>query len=337
MNEPDNHMQWDGISRGHYEVWYVTLNHRASNIGAWIRYTLESPHDQPPYAQIWFAFFDRINPQNTFGINQRFPISSLTANKAPFSVNIDDNTLTHQSASGALEGGGHSVRWDFRWSPNETTHRHLPAAMYWRGGLAETTVLTPSVNTELNGVIEVDGVAFLLSNEPGAQTHLWGRKHAHEWAWGHCNAFENHPEVALETLTIRLRKAGKVLPPITLLTLYRGDHAYRWTDLTCALVTWGDYGLGRYAFRATGRRVRVEGEYQCDPKHMVSAQYFDPDGQPAWCSNTEVADLRVRILTRSGIFSDWKPILGLTAPGTGHFEVATRSPNPAALHHHTEV
>src|SRR5689334_19648228 len=113
--ETDNVRRWDGQRRGHYEVWYLTLNDPASRDGYWIRYTLESPLDGhgEPYAQLWFARFGT----STFGINRKFPIASMTAAGAPFSVSIGGNKLTNDSAKGALSGDGHSAEWDLRWSP----------------------------------------------------------------------------------------------------------------------------------------------------------------------------------------------------------------------------
>ena len=68
LSEADNVRVWDGHKRGHYEVWYVTFNHRESNTGYWIRYALESPEAGrgDPYAQLWFAHFDARDPERTF-------------------------------------------------------------------------------------------------------------------------------------------------------------------------------------------------------------------------------------------------------------------------------
>ncbi len=41
--EADNVRNWDGVARPHYEVWYLTFNHRESGTGYWICYTLDAP------------------------------------------------------------------------------------------------------------------------------------------------------------------------------------------------------------------------------------------------------------------------------------------------------
>jgi hypothetical protein len=335
----DNVRRWDGASTGHYEVWYVTLNHRESSTGYWIRYTMEAPvHGHgAPYAQLWFACFDRNAPSRTFAINQIHPIGQMVAHAAPFSVRIGDAEITHRGARGAIKGGGHDVSWDLRWLPSLQTHRQLPSVMYKRGGVGDTTVLTPNIDVPIRGTITVDGTPHELAGDPGGQTHLWGRKHAHSWAWGHCNAFEGRRGAALEALTVRLKKRGRVLPPLTIFALYLDGEVYRWNEFQHTLLARGDYSTGRYAFRGRRGRVRVEGEYTCRPEDMVVAQYADPDGEPSWCANTEVADLRVTVWKRAGVFGRWREHARLVAAGTGHFEVGGRTRDPAVEKDHVTV
>ena len=58
-NFSDNMCRWDGTGAPHYEVWFLTLNHRASQRGFWFRYVLESPIatvlDAQPRASLWAA------------------------------------------------------------------------------------------------------------------------------------------------------------------------------------------------------------------------------------------------------------------------------------------
>lgn len=338
MRDADNLRRWDGQRRGHYEVWYLTFNHRASGTGFWIRYTLESPlegHGEP-YAQLWFACFDRRNPTRTFGINRKLPIAEMTAAADPFAVSIGEAHLTGESARGSIAGAGHEARWDLSWAPAPRTHRQLPPVMYLRGGLGETTVLTPNLDVPVRGTVEVDGRRFDLSGEPGGQTHLWGKKHAHRWAWGHCNAFQGQPGAALETLSVQLQRGGRVLPAMTILTLYLDGHAYRWNRFRDVPFTGAEFGTGSYRFRATGLRHRLEGEYTCRPEDMVVAPYEDPDGEPSFCSNTEVADLRLTLFERAGL-GRWRERAHLQAPGTGHFEVGSRERDPAVTKDHVTV
>ncbi|HSE96935.1 MAG TPA: hypothetical protein VLD57_01610, partial [Blastocatellia bacterium] len=72
-NLSDNLCRWDGRSSGHFEVWFLTLNHRAERKGFWLRYTLESPRATgrllrqsgsllQSSAGLWAAVFDASSP-----------------------------------------------------------------------------------------------------------------------------------------------------------------------------------------------------------------------------------------------------------------------------------
>ncbi|HWM84906.1 MAG TPA: hypothetical protein VNO33_03685, partial [Kofleriaceae bacterium] len=86
-NEADNRRRWDGRP-GHYEVWYLTLNHRPSRTGAWLRYTLEAPLGGEAHAALWFAHFDARVPERTFGIHREFPIADMVAQERPFALSL---------------------------------------------------------------------------------------------------------------------------------------------------------------------------------------------------------------------------------------------------------
>jgi hypothetical protein len=333
----DNVRRWDGAARGHYEVWYLTFNHAASQTGYWIRYTLESPLAGvgEPYAQLWFAQFDARDGRRTFGINRKFPIAAMTARRDPFAVAIDGSELGHDRARGALAGDGHDVRWDLRWAPSPRTHRHLPDVMYARGGLGETTVLSPNLDMAVVGSLTVDGRTLTFDGEPGGQTHLWGRKHAHAWAWGHCNAFDDRPGAAFEALTVRLRRRGLTLPPLTIVTLYLDGEALAFNQFRHTAGNRGDFGTGYYRFRAWRPTVRLEGELSARPDDMLVAHYHDPDGAPSYCANTEIGDLRITVWRRER--TSWREAARLVAPRRGHFEVGSRERDPAVVRDHVTV
>lgn len=337
-NVADNHRRWDGHTPGRYEVWYLTFNDPATGDGFWIRYTLEAPdaaHGEP-YAQLWFARFSADAARATFGINRRQPIATMTASTDPFAVTIGANRFAHDRARGALSGAGHAVEWDLEWTPNPRTMRWLPSVMYRKGGLGETTVLSPSPDLALRGTITVDGHEYALDGAPGGQTHLWGSKHAFAWAWAHCNAFEDAPGHALEVLTVRLLRRGTKLPWMTLATLRTPDGEIAFNRFDQALLApRPELGGGRLRFTAMGLTAKLEGDFSAPLDRFVRAEYADPDGEPAWCHNTCAADLTLRLSRRT--LGGWRLERELRSAGRAHFEVAGRQPDGAVTHLHTTV
>src|SRR5262249_21767344 len=250
--------------------------------GFWIRYTLESPTHEPPYAELWFAAFDARDPDRNVAVRKRYSIADFEAQGSPFSLRIGEAVFRPARARGAIPRAGHDVSWDLAWLAAERTHRWLPDVIY-RTSFADTRVLSPNLDVPLRGRVVVDGREFLLEGEPGGQTHIWGRKHAFTHAWAHVNAFEGKRGAALESITVRLKRGGIVPPPLTLLTLYLDGEEPRFTDLADTLLTRGRYATCRYEFHARGKTVRLHGEFTCRPQDMILAEYVDPAGEKLFC------------------------------------------------------
>ena len=340
-SEPDNVRRWDGKSPGHHEVWFLTLSHRASATGTWIRYTLEAPLAGDARAELWFAHFDARRPDRTFGFHRVFPIAELVAEADPFAVSIAGAILRHDRARGELAGAGHRAAWDLSWRPAPRTHRHLPAIFYrslgGRGSLADSAVLSPNLDVAMHGFIEVDGRRLELDGEPGGQSHIWGRKRAHAWAWGRATAFEAQPGAALECLTGWVSRGGRVAPPATVASLYLDGEELHFNRLRSLPLNRGRAGTGFYRFSAAAPTARVDGEFSCRPEDMLMARYEDPDGEPLFCANTEVGDLRVTVFRRAHPLARWREARVLHAPRTAHFEVAGRERDPAIGKLHTRL
>src|SRR6185503_5947558 len=117
--------------------------------------------------------------------------------RAPFRLDIGDAQLGHDHAIGALDGAGHHIEWNLRWQPADEVLRQLPDVMYLRGGLGETTYLSPNPRVPLTGTLVVDGERLAFDRDVLGQTHVWGRKHAFSWAWGRCADFAGAPDAVL--------------------------------------------------------------------------------------------------------------------------------------------
>ncbi|MFI5290712.1 MAG: tocopherol cyclase family protein [Polyangia bacterium] len=335
-----NRMRWTR-EPGHYEVWYATFTDLETRTGFWIRYTLEAPKEGhgEPYAQLWFARFDPSDPARTFGINRKLPISELREEREPFRLRLGEAELRADGMRGALAGAGHSAEWDFSWHPSETVHLHLPGAAYL-GHWADTQVLSPNLNVAARGQLTVDGKSYALDGAPLGQTHIWGKKHAYSWAWSHCNAFDGDRGAALETLSIRLRRGSIVLPKLTLLSLYlEGDEPahLEFRQPWKMPLARSDYGTGRYHLIAADAEYKVEAELTCRPEDMILAEYVDPDGDPAYCHNTECADARVKIWRRSPFVGRFREHRTLSSTRGAHYEWGARAGDPLVKKRHVAI
>jgi hypothetical protein len=317
--EPDNLRRG---KPGTYEVWYLTWN-GPDDAGYWLRHVIE-----PDYAELWFARFDP-KGERTFGVHQRF--ATATSTDALFSVRVGGATLGHDHAVGSLAAGGHDVAWDLRWIAANHAMRLLPDVMYARGGLGETTVVSPNPRVAMSGWLTVDGERHVFDRVVMGQTHLWGKRHAYSWTWGRCAEFDDS-DAMFEILGVRLERRGFRLPPMVLVTYCDGGETHRLGQFRHVVLNRATWDVGRVQFAARGSLVKIEGELTCTPGDMITAPYLDPDGTEVFCANTEIGDARVTVWKRGAL--GWKEHRLLFGRRRAHFEVGGRTKDPRVVREH---
>jgi hypothetical protein len=333
-NDAANLCRWDGKSAGHYEVWFLTFNQRATGRGFWFRYTIEIPQtaqdpfitishtSQLPRAELWATVFDRHHPDKDFGLIQAHPIQGFDAETKRFNLRIDQASLSASHATGKVESGNHSIAWDLSFIPNETTYQHVPKSLTTLVR-PSSFVCSPNLNTRFTGRVTIDGEDIFIENEPGCQTHLWGSKHVDEWVWVHANAFEKDEETVFEGLSARPRRVGRTLSPLLSLYLKHRGEEHHFTRLRLAEQWQHEFGIGYWRFSALNTKIYIKGTAQCRLKDMLQVKYVDPDGEPLYCINSEVANLKIKILRRvHGI--RWRHVETINARATAHLEHAAR-------------
>lgn len=332
VNFSGNLCRWDGRSAPHYEVWFLTLNHRASQRGFWFRYTLESPlasdHYSKPSAGLWASAFFRASPERNLGLKREYAIDQFEfEGREDFSLKIGDGLFSPTRAAGIVDSGDHSIEWDLSYAPCRKTYHHLTRTLV-QLARPSSFVCSPNLDTRFSGSIVVDGQHIALEDEPGCQSHLWGRKHVDDWVWVHSNAFEKHPGTVFEGLAARPRRAGRTLPPIQSLYLRHRGEEHRFVRLRLAEQWQRRLGMGYWSFSAMNTRVYIEGAAQCRLRDMLQAEYSDPDGERLYCINSEVANLRIRLFRRvHGV--RWRHVETIKSYATAHVEHASRTMDAA--------
>lgn len=344
MNDADNLQRWRTEQTGVYEVWYTTWNDPKTDQGFWLRFITEVPRPgtggappfgEEPRGELWFARFDPTRPDKTFGIHKRFRNELVSASTDPFSVIINGCHLGHDQSFGELSGDGHDVRWDLRWEPAARTLHQFPGLLYARGGLAETTVLSPNPRVPLSGSLIVDGEELTFNRAIAGQTHVWGKKHAYSWTWGRCAELAGAPDGLLEILGVRLQRRGIMVPPMTIVSLDLDGERHRFNKFRHIAVNRGSWSTGRASFSARSATVKIEGELTCTPDQMVNAPYLDPDGTEVFCANTEIGDARIIVYKRSG--TAWREHRRLEGRRRAHFEIGGRVRDARVTRPHTLV
>ena len=321
-----NALRWDG-GPGHYEVYYLSATDRASGVGLWIRYTMLAPRPEtgePATCSLWFLAMDPSRPGRPVARKATFAASKLSSERRPFRLAIGDAELTDRGMRGGIE----DVAWDLRWEDGGGAYEHVHPLLE-RARIAKTVLVLPHADLAVSGTVQWEGRTLELDGARGGQAHLWGSKHAARWCWAHCNDFEieqgeRRPGDFLDGVSVFVPRLGREVGPSTpVVARLEGRELLATSPLAVArsesLFTLTSWHMD--AHRA-GRRIVVDVDARRDD--LVGVTYHDPDGETAYCYNTETASMRVQVLERDGHL--WRHTDTLVAPRRAHFEYAQRQP-----------
>ena len=321
MGSDANALRWDRTP-GHYEVYYVSLTDAASGCGAWIRYTMVAPLDGEPTCALWFMAMEPAGGLR--GHKQTLPIDRLQARAQPFELVIGDARLDDHG----MRGGFDDVAWDLRWEPRLHAYKHVHPLLE-RAKIAKTVLTLPHPDLAIEGTLRFDGRELQLQGARGGQAHLWGSKHAARWAWTHCSDLvtasgEPASDSFIDAVSVFVPRVGRTVGPSTPIVARLLGEDFISISPLAVLRTPSEFSLTDWRFAARAGKRRIEVEVDASRDALVGVTYHDPDGDLAYCYNSEIARMRVEISDRVG--SGWKPRETLVADGRAHFEYAQREP-----------
>ena len=320
-----NALQWDGTP-GHYEVHYLTLTDPATRWGIWIRYTMRAPLDgSAGEAHLWFL---AMHPDGRrFARKETLPVDRLVAEAEPFRLSIGDSELSDRGCAGAVDG----ARWELAWEPRLEAAEHVHPLLR-RLKIARTVLVLPHPDVAVSGTIAFDGEELTLDGVHGGQAHLWGSKHAARWAWAHCGDFATHAgepvrDAYVDGVSVVVPRFGREVGPSTpVVGRFLGED-FRATSPAAVLRAPSRFGLSSWHFEAVDGARKIVVEVDAPRETLAGVTYHDPDGDLAYCYNSEVASMRLGVLDKRGRGRfGWVLRETYVADGTAHFEYAQRTP-----------
>lgn len=332
MTERWNAMQWDG-EPGHYEVWYVTFTDPATGVGFWIRYTMVAPlpeTGEQATCSLWLMAMDPADPGRNVGQKVSFPVSQMHATAEPFELRIGDATLTDHGMSGSLEQDGIASEWDLSWEPRLEAYGHVHPFLR-RAKIAKTVLFLPHPGFGVRGFVQIGERRIEVAGAEGGQAHLWGSKHATRWAWAHCNDFtgpdgRRRDDTFLDGVSVYVPRFGRQIGPNTPVVARVGGQDLLSVGPLAVTRNPSEFGLDHWRFEARAGRRKATCEVSARRQDLVGVTYHDPDGELAYCYNTEVADMRLSLWERDGRRAPWRKVDELRSERHAHFEYAQRTP-----------
>lgn len=322
----ENKMRWDRRTKAFMEVWYSTITHRASGAGVWFRYTLTAPEARvgPPYCELWAFYFDP-DGKRSFAGKHRFEIDELAASNGRDDgalVRIGDSWLSENHLEGEVAAADRRLRWSIDFEPSLRCYQHLPAVLRSRLERRASVVCSPNLSVPMTGEVELDGEVLSLYEDPGAQSHRWGRRHPESWAWAHCSMWDEGATAVFEGVAAKPSLGPVSGPTTTFLYLEHAGQEIAFNELKWALRSRSRYELPTWAFSARNEDWKLAGAARIRTDRSFQVTYEDPDGSKRYCANSETGDLAIELYTKTR--SGWRHEASLTSIGTAHVEFGRR-------------
>jgi hypothetical protein len=325
-------MQWN-CEPGHYEVWYVTFTDPGTGVGFWIRYTMVAPLSETgaeATCSLWLMAMDPADPARNFGQKVSFPVSALSAAADPFELRIGDATLDDGGMAGTIEQDGITSEWALSWDSRLPAYGHVHPLLR-RAKIAKTVLFLPHPELHLSGFVRVGDRHIDVTGSVGGQAHLWGSKHAARWSWAHCNDFtgaDGAPRSGtfVDGVSVYVPRFGREIGPNTPVVARIGGADAMSVGPLAVTRNPSEFGLDHWSFEARGPRRKLAGVVSARREDLVGVTYHDPDGELAYCYNTEVADMRLDLWERDGRRAPWRQVETLRSDRHAHFEYAQRTP-----------
>ena len=307
---------WDGTP-GHYEVFYVTTTDPQTGTGLWIRHTMLAPDEGEPSQSAWFM--------------ATFPDRPAIARKhtAPQIDAICEPTR--------MQGSIDDVAWDLHWEPGRRYEHVHP--LIRRLGVAKTILELPNADVAVHGTVTLPGGEQLtLEGVHGGQAHLWGSKHSARWTWAHCGDFtDEHGAPVADTffdgVSVFVPRFGREIGPSSpVVGRFLGED-FKATAPLQVMRAKSEFGLTSWTFETTAGKRRITVEVDAPRDSLVGVTYTDPDGDKAYCYNSEVATMRVSVFDKGQ--QHWDLRQTLLSRGRAHFEYGQREPVPGLELHLT--
>jgi hypothetical protein len=318
-----NALQWDGTP-GHYEVYYLTTTDPGSGVGLWIRYTMLAALDGEASCSLWCMWMGPDGPPEAR--KATFPVDRMVAEVEPFRLRVGDAELSDTGMAGAVE----DASWELRWDPGRP-YEHV-APLLRRARVAKTVLVLPHGDVAVSGTVRLGDRELRLDGVHGGQAHLWGSKHASRWAWAHCGDFtgpegEARPDTFLDGVSVVVPRLGREVGPSSPVVGRLLGEDFLATSPLSVVRAPSRFALTSWHFEATAGARRVVGEVDAPRASLVGVTYADPDGEKAYCYNSEASSMRLSVFDRTRRGSGgWILRDTLTSRGRAHFEYGQREP-----------
>jgi hypothetical protein len=281
-------------ARGLYESNYLKANDPSGEGAFWIKYNLMAPTSPefPRHGEIWAILWSGAGKRPTV-VKQVIPETLIQTSDQRLELDLSAASLEPGRARGAVEDGRHRIAWDLSLCEGGQPIYHLPYPALYRIGFPKKKIMTPRPRQVFRGQIEIDDRVIAVDGWVGLRGHNWGSEHAHSYAYGNANLWDQPAEWAYDAFSARIRLGVALSPWLSaaVLQLPKGElrcnQPWKWANRTARV------GFPSWKVSFTHPTGYIRTRWTLDPEDVAGLRYLHPDGHVSYCYNTKFAHLEL--------------------------------------------
>jgi hypothetical protein len=296
--------QWTPDKRGLYESNYIKANSPDGRRALWIKHNILAPaaSNDEAVAEIWCVLFEK--GRRPRAIKETIAMAHLNTSFAEAKMVGEAVLISPSRSATRIEMGGKVAKWDIAFSPNNDPFGQpvviYPWARLFTAPFPKKKVVTPVPINRWDGELVFDNEHIQIEGWTGFRNHNWGTEHAHRYAYGNCNLFDEQGDAFFEGFSAKLKKGPLVTPFISagLLRLAAKDHAF--SGLGSLVRARAEVSFPRWSMSLESSAGRLVWEQRADPDSFVCLRYHHPGGAESYCYNSKFAHTTLRF-ERNGV------------------------------------
>ena len=296
--------QWTPQSRGLYESNYIKANSPDGQRAVWIKHNILAPArpDVPAVAELWCVLFEKGRAPRA--LKETVEMARLKTSATQARMEGEGVLISPDRSATRIEMNGRSAQWDITFSATPGPFGQpvviYPWARLYTLGFPKKKVVTPVPINRWDGELTFEGEVIEIDGWTGFRNHNWGTEHAHRYAYGNCNLFDDREDAFFEGFSAKLKKGPLTTPFISAGLLRLGEDDRPWSGLGSLVRARAQVSFPRWSMTLEGPAGRLQWQQQADPDSFVCLRYHHPGGAQSFCYNSKFAHTTLRFESKSG-------------------------------------
>ncbi len=301
---PDwNAVRFTPQSGDHVESYFLKATAPDAQRAFWVKATIFAAAAEPEraVAEGWaIAFYHRSADHRNVAVKHTVAFADASFSDRGLAIDwhapnsTDAMHLEPGATGGAISTGRDTIGWDLSIADRAEPFVPFPYPQMYTGPLPSSKTVTPAPDARFSGHVDVGEDRWEIAGWKGMQGHNWGRGHAEQYAWSHCNQWDQGTELFLEALSARVRVGPLLTPVLTVICVRHQGVDYSFNRPLEMVRARGDIGLRRYTFSAQAKAAKLSGLFEASVEDFVGLYYRNPRGAMTYCLNSKLAAGRIR-------------------------------------------